>query len=98
MGSSSAWSSIQSRHLPNHLARPSNPMACHAGWAARSRAATASTSAADVTATLPTTSPVAGHLTTMSVPISLVAVCIPRRYCVYWPRARLFDELAELQP
>src|ERR1700761_9498749 len=98
LSSSSVWSSIQSRHLPSHSARPSTPTACHAGWAARSRAATASTSAAAVTATLPTTSPVAGHLTTRSVRISLVAVCIPRRYCLFWPRATLFGELPELQP
>jgi hypothetical protein len=42
------------------------PVRCQAGWAARSRAATASTSTDVATGTRPTTFPVAGQVTTTS--------------------------------
>jgi hypothetical protein len=49
------------------------PICCHAGWAARSRVATASTSTDVATGTLPTTCPVAGHVTTTSWGTSVFA-------------------------
>jgi hypothetical protein len=63
---SSAFSTTHFCARRRTFARPSKPSASHAGWAARARAASAATPAADVTATVAIRSPVAGFSTAIA--------------------------------